>query len=349
MPPYPFQSQSIALKALLETLALPFETMAKQITQHAYKMINGIASLQEPNAEKLHYLNHLNQEAIFNIESMCVSPIFCLVSPNILQKISPLLPSESKICFIPCKNPKLTWARATLLLYPDYPAVRSDQQNPILDKPIAVGSHSYIDANSQIGNHCQIGYNTTIINSKIGNYCQIGNNVSLSHCVIGNDTTINSGATLGEAGFGVVFGDDPKIPSTKILQLGQVVIGKHCLIGANSTIDRAVIHETTIGDDTKIDNLVQIGHNVKIGKNCLIAAACAIAGSTVLGNNVIMGGVSAITDNRNIADGVVIGGGSVVYTDQLKKQRIWGVPARPFMQQARLNVLLDRMLKKEKK
>ena len=53
-------------------------------------------------------------------------------------------------------------------------------------------------------------------------------------------------------------------------------------IGANTTIDRARFGKTVIGDGTKIDNLVQIGHNVVIGKHCLIIAQTGIAGSAKL-------------------------------------------------------------------
>ncbi|KAJ0787816.1 putative UDP-3-O-(3-hydroxymyristoyl)glucosamine N-acyltransferase [Helianthus annuus] len=37
--------------------------------------------------------------------------------------------------------------------------------------------------------------------------------------------------------------------------------------------------DTTIGDHSKIDNLVQIGHNVVIGKCCMLCGQVGIAGS----------------------------------------------------------------------
>ena len=55
-------------------------------------------------------------------------------------------------------------------------------------------------------------------------------------------------------------------------QLGRVILEDEVDVGANTTIDRARIEETRIGEGTKIDNLVQIGHNVTIGKHCFLVA-----------------------------------------------------------------------------
>ncbi len=51
----------------------------------------------------------------------------------------------------------------------------------------------------------------------------------------------------------------------KVPQTGNVVLGNHVDIGANTTIDRATLGSTRIGDGVKLDNLIQIGHNVEIG------------------------------------------------------------------------------------
>jgi UDP-3-O-[3-hydroxymyristoyl] glucosamine N-acyltransferase len=43
-------------------------------------------------------------------------------------------------------------------------------------------------------------------------------------------------------------------------------------IGANSCVDRGAFGDTTIGENTKIDNLVHVAHNVRLGRNCVAAA-----------------------------------------------------------------------------
>jgi UDP-3-O-[3-hydroxymyristoyl] glucosamine N-acyltransferase len=56
-------------------------------------------------------------------------------------------------------------------------------------------------------------------------------------------------------------------------------IGDDVEIGANAAIDRGTIADTTIGDGTKIDNLVHIGHNCRIGRDCLLCGQVGFAGS----------------------------------------------------------------------
>ncbi len=62
-------------------------------------------------------------------------------------------------------------------------------------------------------------------------------------------------------------------------QLGRVIIQDGVTVGANTCIDRGAFDDTVIGENTKIDNLVQIAHNVRIGRNCVIVAHTGISGS----------------------------------------------------------------------
>ena len=76
-------------------------------------------------------------------------------------------------------------------------------------------------------------------------------------------------------------------------QLGRVILQDGVTIGACSCVDRGAWDDTVIGENTKIDNLVQIAHNVRIGRNCVMAAQTGIAGSTVIGDGVQFGGKRA--------------------------------------------------------
>src|ERR1019366_6198983 len=105
--------------------------------------------------------------------------------------------------------------------------------------------------------------------------------------VLGDRVIIHANATIGADGFGYRFQQGRHV---KIPQLGNVVIGNDVEIGAGSTIDRGTFGPTTIGDGTKIDNLVQIAHNCTIGKHNVFAAQVGIAGSCTTGNYVMLGG-----------------------------------------------------------
>ena len=90
-------------------------------------------------------------------------------------------------------------------------------------------------------------------------------------------------------------------------ELFSVIIGNNVEIGANTTIDRAQMESTVIGNGVKIDNLCQIAHNVQIGDNTVMAAQCGIAGSTIIGKNCIFGGQVGIAGHIKIADHTTLG------------------------------------------
>jgi UDP-3-O-[3-hydroxymyristoyl] glucosamine N-acyltransferase len=167
----------------------------------------------------------------------------------------------------------------------------------------------------------------------VGDGCTIGNDTVLfpgaklmPHSVVGSRCNLHAGCVIGEAGFGYVpdGGQHRRIP-----QIGHVAIGDDVDVGANTTIDRAMVGATIVGDGTKIDNLVQIGHNVRIGSNCIIVAQVAIGGSAKIGDNVVLGGQTGVAEHLEIAAGVRTGGGTGVARSLRNPGDYWGFPARP--------------------
>jgi UDP-3-O-[3-hydroxymyristoyl] glucosamine N-acyltransferase len=122
-------------------------------------------------------------------------------------------------------------------------------------------------------------------------------------CVVGARTIIHSGAVIGADGFGMAedHGRWVKIP-----QVGRVLIGDDCEVGANTTIDRGAIDDTVIEDDVKLDNQIQIGHNCRIGAHTAIAGCVGIAGSVRIGLDCQIGGAAMITGHLDLADGAVV-------------------------------------------
>jgi UDP-3-O-[3-hydroxymyristoyl] glucosamine N-acyltransferase len=125
----------------------------------------------------------------------------------------------------------------------------------------------------------------------------------------------------------------------RVPQIGHVVTGDDVDIGANSTIDRARFGITSIGQGTKIDNLVQIAHNVRIGAHCLIVAQVGISGSTVLEDGVVVGGQVGIVGHLNIGAGSQIAGASVVTHSLEAHSKVRGYPAEPMLLFNRISVL----------
>ena len=131
-------------------------------------------------------------------------------------------------------------------------------------------------------------------NVKIFEQCYLGSNVTigagsivfpgvriLDGSIVGNNCIIHSGVIIGSDGFG--FAPQENGVYKKIPQTGIVVIGDNVDVGANSTIDRATLGFTSIGNGVKLDNLIQIGHNVMIGDNTVIGSNCIIYGPTAFG------------------------------------------------------------------
>ena len=205
--------------------------------------------------------------------------------------------------------------------------------NVVIEDDVEIGENVFIGANTVIGKGVVLGDNVVI-----------GENVTLSHCMIDDKTRIYPGCRIGQDGFG--FSMDAS-GFAKVPQLGRVLIGKNCEIGANTAIDRGAGPDTIIGDGCWLDNLVQIGHNVQMGQNCVIVSQTGIAGSTKLGNFVVIGGQVGIAGHLNIGDGVQIGAKSGVMTDIPAGQVHMGAPSMPKMDFMKQVAMLRKIVNKK--
>jgi UDP-3-O-[3-hydroxymyristoyl] glucosamine N-acyltransferase len=133
----------------------------------------------------------------------------------------------------------------------------------------------------------------------------------------------------------------------KIPQVGVVRIEDDVEIGAGTTVDRAALGETVIGEGTKIDNLVQIGHNVKIGRHCLLVSQVGIAGSTELGDYVVVAGQSGFAGHLKIGSRVQVAAKSAVLADVPDDTKVMGIPAVPFRDFARREAHLRKLGKRK--
>ncbi len=199
-----------------------------------------------------------------------------------------------------------------------------------LGEGVSIGDFTVIGRDTRVSDGTRIGSNVVVGKScTIGRGCTIYPRVVIyPNSIIEDDVFIHAGAVIGSDGFGYakIEGSHHKIP-----QIGAVHIGRNVEIGANTTIDRATIGYTKIGEGTKIDNLVQIAHNVEIGKNVIICALCGISGSVKIGNNVVLAGAVGLKDHIVIEDDVYIGAKSGVMEKRVKKgSRIVGIPAADF-------------------
>ena len=199
-----------------------------------------------------------------------------------------------------------------------------------LGKNVSLAAHVVIGANCQIGDGCVIGPGTVIEdNSSLGEACRLYSNVSIGCGVkIGNRVIMHPGAVIGADGFGIAFATDhwEKVP-----QLGNVIIGDDCEIGANSCVDRGAVGDTVLEEDVRLDNLVQIAHNVRVGAHTAIASMGGAAGSATIGKYCMLAGQAAVAGHTEIADRTILGAASKAMKPIKQSGETWSglIPAQP--------------------
>jgi UDP-3-O-[3-hydroxymyristoyl] glucosamine N-acyltransferase len=181
---------------------------------------------------------------------------------------------------------------------------------------------------------------------QIGRQARIGANATISFALIGDRVKIYAGAAIGEAGFGAAGGSAGIVD---LPQLGRVIIQDDVTVGANSCIDRGAYDDTVIGENTKIDNLVQIAHGVRLGRSCLVASQVGISGSTVVGDGVRFGGQAGIADHLRIGDGATLLARAGLMNDVPAGEAWAGTPATTRRQWLRQSIWLARAAGKQER
>ncbi|GGL65401.1 UDP-3-O-(3-hydroxymyristoyl)glucosamine N-acyltransferase [Wenxinia marina] len=212
---------------------------------------------------------------------------------------------------------------------------------------VVVGPFTYIAANAEIGAGSRLGAHVTVgQGARIGPFAAIRDGARIGPRVVaGARLVVQPGAVIGSDGFSYVTeapsgperakrtrGAEPLAPTDppewhKIESLGGVLLGDDVEIGANATIDAGTIRPTSIGDGTKLDNLVHVGHNVTVGRHCLLCGQVGIAGSASIGDRVVLGGQAGVADHVTIGDDVVAGGGAGIISKVASGSVVFGYPA----------------------
>lgn len=300
-------------------------------------IISDVGTLEDAQASQIGFFN--NEQYAEQLRSTKAGA--CIIKDAYLSR------APKGIALLITDNPYSAWAKILLKFYPDEVVAAHISPNadihPLaeigagcvieagvtLSRGVRLGEGCIIRANSYIGEHVVIGERTTIAPNCFVAFCEIG-----KRCII------HPGANIGQDGFGFAV---ENLGILKVKQIGGVQIGNNVEIGAGACVDRGAINNTIIGDNVKIDNLVQIGHNVVIEKNCVIVAQSGIAGSSKLGEGVMLGGQAGIAGHLDIGAGAMIAAQSGVITDVKSKEVRGGYPAINIRQWHKQTIFLRKM------
>ena len=329
--------QSISLEELVKL------TSAKIIKKNHLNKIAIIKTLDQAKEGDLSFLH--SSKYLEHFKNTKAS--FCFIEKSFADH------SPDNLNLLIVEDPYYAYTQTINYFFNDQEKILDNNESKIsklanIHPSAIIGENSIVKSGAYIGKNVIIGKNSFIGENSVIKYsCKIGDNalikscVTVSYAIIGDNFIANDGAKVGQDGFGFCH---HKGENHKIQQLGIVEIGNDVEIGANTTIDRGSLGNTTIGHQTKIDNLVQIAHNVKIGRGCFIAGLAGVAGSSKIGNFVQIGGAVRVNGHIEIGDGAKISGSSTVIKNVLPMQTVAGYPAMEIRKWHKMNVRLGKLL-----
>jgi len=301
-----------------------------------FKIINNESILAASSLEKAkeNDISFLDNDSPSNLKALInSSKASALLLPSDDKYINELvknLPTN----WILLKEPKIAFAETLEFLYPSEIEEKVIHKSAVIGENVKIASGVSIGANVSIGDNTEIGPGT-IIHPGVVVYRKViigakniihANSVIHSGSKLGDECVINANAVIGGEGFGF-------LPTSngwkKMPQVGRVILKDKVEIGSGSTVDRPSVGATIIGEDTKIDNLVQIGHGVITGKGCAMAAQVGIAGGAQIGNAVILAGQVGVSNKVIIGDRVIASSKSGIVSNIEAGKVVSGFPAIP--------------------
>lgn len=214
-----------------------------------------------------------------------------------------------------------------------FPAKKGIEQPCFIAEGVQVPEDVYIGAFAYIGKNVHLGAGVQIYPQVyIGDNVTIGDGAILyagvkvyANCKVGKQCILHSGVVIGADGFG--FEPDAQGVNQKIPQIGNVIIEDDVEIGANTTIDRAMMGSTIVHKNVKVDNLVQIAHNVEVGESTFLCAQVGIAGSSKVGKHCILTGQVGVAGHIEVTDNCIFGAQTGVAGSVRKPGMYQGYPA----------------------
>lgn len=324
-----------------------------KITGDANRKVSDIASIENAREGQLTFL--CDQKYIAHLPSTHASVV--------LMTESIAFDGETNATIIRVENARAAMGQLlTLVAKAINPDKQGIEQPSFISEGVVVPEDAYVGAFAYIGKNVQLGKGVQIYpHAYIGDNVRIGDNTIIYsgvkiyyNCIVGKDCILHAGSVVGADGFG--FEPNAQGINQKLPQIGNVIIEDDVEIGANTTIDRAMMGATIVHKNAKLDNLVQVAHNVEVGESDFLCAQVGIAGSTKVGAHCILAGQVGVAGHIELPDNCIFGAQSGVSGNIRKPGMYQGSPAIDAMNWRRSNVgfknlpdILKRLNELEKK
>jgi UDP-3-O-[3-hydroxymyristoyl] glucosamine N-acyltransferase len=295
------------------------ETLGRRFTGDGQFKICGVAALESAGPGDLVYVRDASH---MDLLSDC--PAGAVILPDGFD------PGTRGAIY--SSNPQLDFARAIESICPE------------VRPPAGVDPRAFVAAGADIANSASVGPGASIgERTRIGERCVVHPNATLypdvvlgAGCVVHAGVVIREGSVLGERVIlqpGVVIGGDGfgYVPDDsgalhKVPQIGCVVIGDDVEVGANTTIDRAALTQTALGDRVKLDNLIQVAHGCRFAPDVVVAAQSGFSGSTQIGRGTIVMAQVGVAGHLEIGTRAFLGARAGLHKSVPDYARVYGTP-----------------------
>jgi UDP-3-O-[3-hydroxymyristoyl] glucosamine N-acyltransferase len=282
-------------------------------------IVRGVASLEEAGSEDLGFMRDAR-----HLDAMASSRAGAVIVPTDFD--------ASGRAALYSSNPSLDFARAVELVCTPEVQPAGIEPGAHISADAEVHESAWVAAGAVVGARCKVGAGTKLHPNStlyadvvVGKSCVVHAGVVVrERCVLGDRVVLQPGAVIGGDGFGFV----PEATGAlhKVPQVGVVIVGDDVEVGANTTIDRASLTQTKIGDRVKLDNLIQIAHGCELGPDVAVAAQSGFSGSTKIGRGTIVMAQVGVAGHLEIGSRAFLGARAGLHKDVADHARVYGTP-----------------------
>ncbi|MGI6349596.1 MAG: hypothetical protein GX245_03680 [Eubacteriaceae bacterium] len=280
--------------------------------------IQSASYVGNPVNDTVMFISKKVEHLLVNLEKVSGCLVFCEDNIDIPSALA------EKHVFRPSKTPNLDYTRFVQELDREKKERQRKRQYTLTKGGYYLGENVQIGKNAYIEPLCFIDHDVII-----GDYAQIHAGAKIRSAEIGDYFLINENAVVGSYGF--TMSTDESGNKIRVPDFGKVIIGNHVEIGILTNICVGYGGNTVIGNNVKIDSLVQVGHDVVIGNNVELVGGTVVGGFVTFGDNSYVGINGSIKNRLSIGENAIIGMGCVVTKNVPADTTFIGNPGKPFV------------------